>query len=55
MDSWLQWSYAWDAGAGDHQIEVRATDTEGLVQTSDYVPPAPDGSTGWHTITVGVG
>ena len=55
VDSWLQWSYAWDAGAGDHQIEVRATDTEGLVQTSDYAPPAPDGSTGWHTITVGVG
>jgi hypothetical protein len=33
---------------------VRATDTTGATQTSDEAPPAPDGATGWHGITVSV-
>jgi len=33
---------------------VRATDAEGTVQTEAQAPPAPDGATGWHTITVNV-
>ncbi len=53
-DPWRQWSYAWDAASGSHSVEVRAPDTPGATQTSDEAPPAPDGATGWHRITVGV-
>ena len=53
-DTWRQWSYAWDATSGSHRLEVRATDTTGATQTSDEAPPAPDGATGWHGISVTV-
>jgi DMSO/TMAO reductase YedYZ molybdopterin-dependent catalytic subunit len=51
---WRQWSVEWDAPAGSHQIQVRATDGEGNLQTDELRPPAPDGATGWHTIEVTV-
>jgi hypothetical protein len=54
VDSWLQWSFAWDAEKGTHQIAVRATDDNGQVQTSKLTDPAPNGSTGLHTIHVQV-
>jgi hypothetical protein len=38
--------------AGQHQIEVRATDGTGTVQTADISRPAPDGARGHHTIVV---
>ncbi|RFA10615.1 oxidoreductase [Subtercola boreus] len=53
-DTWRQWVLQWDAPSGDHTIAVRATDDGGYTQTSDQAPPAPDGSTGWHTIKVSV-
>ncbi|MBF8188293.1 molybdopterin-dependent oxidoreductase [Nonomuraea sp. K274] len=53
-DTWRQWSIDWDATAGQHTIEVRATDAAGRTQTEEMAPPAPDGATGWHTITVQV-
>jgi DMSO/TMAO reductase YedYZ molybdopterin-dependent catalytic subunit len=52
---WRQWVVEWDASAGTHRIQVRATDGEGEVQTDQARPPAPDGATGWHTIQVSVG
>ncbi len=55
VDTWLQWAYEWDATPGDHLITVRATDTNGLVQTAERVPVAPDGATGLHTVGVRVG
>jgi DMSO/TMAO reductase YedYZ molybdopterin-dependent catalytic subunit len=54
IDSWRQWVLSWDAVKGSHTITVRATDAEGSVQTQTEAPPAPDGATGWHTITVSV-
>ncbi|MFC5831913.1 molybdopterin-dependent oxidoreductase [Nonomuraea insulae] len=54
-DTWRQWSIDWDATPGKHTIEVRATDASGRTQTDQLAPPAPDGATGWHTITVQVG
>jgi len=54
VDSWLQWSYQWDATAGNHDIRVRATDTTGFTQVSDYAPPAPNGSTGWDEVQFSV-
>ncbi|MGO4105135.1 molybdopterin-dependent oxidoreductase [Leifsonia sp. YAF41] len=53
-DTWRQWVLDWDASAGDHTIEVRATDASGYTQTSAEAPPAPDGATGWHRISVSV-
>jgi DMSO/TMAO reductase YedYZ molybdopterin-dependent catalytic subunit len=53
-DAWRQWVLDWDAPAGDHTIEVRATDKSGYVQTADLADVAPDGATGHHTIGVRV-
>jgi DMSO/TMAO reductase YedYZ molybdopterin-dependent catalytic subunit len=54
IDSWRQWVLEWQAVRGSHTITVRARDAEGEVQTQTEAPPAPDGATGWHTITVNV-
>ncbi len=56
-DTWRQWTFAWDAGAagpGEHRLTVRARDVTGTTQTADEAPPAPDGATGRHGITVRV-
>lgn len=53
-DTWRQWSYLWDASSGSHTLRVRATDATGEVQTSTQAPPAPDGASGWHEVTVTV-
>ena len=54
VDSWVQWVFPWAATSGSHRIEVRATDNDGLLQTDVIAPPAPDGSSGWHTVDVDV-
>ncbi|MBI9115130.1 molybdopterin-dependent oxidoreductase [Sanguibacter suaedae] len=54
VDTWRQWTYPWEATTGEHTLRVRATDGDGDVQTSDDAPPAPDGATGWHEVTVTV-
>jgi len=54
-NSWRQWLLPWDARAGSHTLAVRATDGHGVTQTSAIAPPAPDGATGYHTITVQAG
>jgi DMSO/TMAO reductase YedYZ molybdopterin-dependent catalytic subunit len=54
VDSWLQWSFAWDAQKGNHTIAVRAIGADGDVQTAALADPAPNGSTGRHTIRVSV-
>jgi DMSO/TMAO reductase YedYZ molybdopterin-dependent catalytic subunit len=53
-DTWRQWAYRWDATAGSHQVAVRATNADGELQTESSAPPAPNGATGWHTITIEV-
>lgn len=53
-DSWRQWSLPWTPTDGTHTIEARATDGTGEVQTDVERPPAPDGASGYHTITVRV-
>ncbi|MFK5583742.1 molybdopterin-dependent oxidoreductase [Serinicoccus sp. LYQ131] len=52
--TWRAWRHTWDAEPGSHRIEVRATDRDGNTQTSRREPIAPDGSTGWHNVTVSV-
>ncbi len=53
-DTWRPWRWTWPAESGSHSIEVRATDSTGETQTSDREPIAPNGSTGWHNVTVKV-
>jgi DMSO/TMAO reductase YedYZ molybdopterin-dependent catalytic subunit len=51
-DAWRLWSFGWQADKpGPHNIAVRATDNIGYVQTAQRAAPAPDGATGWHTVT----
>ncbi|MEH0927998.1 molybdopterin-dependent oxidoreductase [Micromonospora sp. CPCC 205558] len=54
VDTWVQWSWRWDATPGDHRLQVRATDATGETQTERTQDVVPDGATGWHTVTVTV-
>jgi DMSO/TMAO reductase YedYZ molybdopterin-dependent catalytic subunit len=53
--TWVQWMVPWQATAGAHTIEVRATDGTGSVQTDAVSPPAPDGARGHDAVSVQVG
>ena len=54
VDTWRQWLVMWDATAGQHLLQVRATDRTGTVQAEAMAPPFPDGATGYHSIVVQV-
>jgi DMSO/TMAO reductase YedYZ molybdopterin-dependent catalytic subunit len=52
---WAFWRYVWaNPTPGKHEIQVRATDANGKLQTSARSGEWPDGATGYHTITVNV-
>jgi len=51
-DTWRQWVLRWTATAGTHAVQIRAVGADGQVQTSVQRPPAPNGATGWDTITL---
>lgn len=53
IDTWRQWTYAWDATPGDHELQVRASDPDGP-QTADVARVVPDGATGYHAVRVKV-
>jgi DMSO/TMAO reductase YedYZ molybdopterin-dependent catalytic subunit len=53
--TWVQWALTWTATPGAHNLEVRATDGRGDVQTDQVSDPAPDGARGHHRILVMVG
>jgi hypothetical protein len=55
QDTWRQYVYHWDTTPGDHTIQVRATDGNGVTQTAAEAPPHPSGATGYDTISVSVG
>ncbi len=54
IDTWRQWVWEWDATAGGHQLQVRATDETGYTQPSTQESPFPNGAEGWHTVQVTV-
>ena len=54
VDTWRQWLVRWDATAGEHELQVRATDQAGMVQSEEHAPPFPDGATGYHSVKVHV-
>ncbi|MGB3374513.1 MAG: molybdopterin-dependent oxidoreductase, partial [Microbacterium sp.] len=54
-DTWVQWRMPWQATRGKHRIRCRAIGGDGATQTDQYAAPAPNGASGWHTITTTVG
>ena len=54
IDTWRQWMWAWDAKPGLHNLQVRATDNAGVLQTSQRAYPVPNGASGWDTTVVTV-
>ncbi|MFU8854087.1 molybdopterin-dependent oxidoreductase [Micromonospora sp. SL1-18] len=54
VDTWVQWSWRWDATPGEHTLQVRAAGADGATQPEERRPVAPDGATGWHTVRVTV-
>ncbi|MCX6498023.1 MAG: molybdopterin-dependent oxidoreductase [Arthrobacter sp.] len=53
-DTWCQWKIGLPLGPGQYEVQVRATDLDGDPQVEDSAPPAPNGATGYHTVTVDV-
>jgi DMSO/TMAO reductase YedYZ molybdopterin-dependent catalytic subunit len=51
-DTWRQWRYVWDAPPGQHEIEVRAIDGDGVPQPEEPQRVAPDGAQGYHRVRV---
>jgi len=54
VDAWRLWTWQWEAQPGEHTLTVRATDGDGELQTDAVASPAPDGASGWHSVTVRV-
>jgi DMSO/TMAO reductase YedYZ molybdopterin-dependent catalytic subunit len=50
--TWVLWEIPWKPGAGSYSIIARAIDEQGNVQSPVNAPPSPDGSSGYHNITV---
>jgi hypothetical protein len=50
-DAWVQWDATLSVPAGHHTLRVRATNKDGQVQTAVRADPAPNGASGWHTIS----
>ncbi len=53
--SWVVWHHDWrPPESGRYRVAVRATDTNGTVQTSEIVRPQPAGASGLHMIVADV-
>jgi DMSO/TMAO reductase YedYZ molybdopterin-dependent catalytic subunit len=50
-DAWVQWDATLSVPSGHHTLRVRATNKDGQVQTAVRAAPAPNGASGWHTIS----
>jgi DMSO/TMAO reductase YedYZ molybdopterin-dependent catalytic subunit len=54
IDTWRQWVFEWDATAGSHLLQARATDKTGYTQTGLQAPPPPNGASGYPAVSVTV-
>jgi DMSO/TMAO reductase YedYZ molybdopterin-dependent catalytic subunit len=53
--TWVLWEYAWQPTTqGSTTVVVRAIDLQGNVQDPTEAPPLPNGSSGYHSITLNV-
>ncbi|MFC0674124.1 molybdopterin-dependent oxidoreductase [Brachybacterium hainanense] len=53
-DYWRQWVVRLELAPGEHLLTVRAADASGELQSAEVAPPAPNGSQGYHRISVDV-
>ncbi|MCA0145828.1 molybdopterin-dependent oxidoreductase [Blastococcus sp. LR1] len=51
-DLWRQWVLPYDFAAGQHDVTVRATSSDGETQTEERAAPFPNGASGWHSVRV---
>ncbi|WP_254839122.1 molybdopterin-dependent oxidoreductase [Natronomonas marina] len=51
-DVWRQWVHTYDPPDGEHEVVVRAIETDGTVQPSDETDAFPSGPSGWVSRTV---
>jgi DMSO/TMAO reductase YedYZ molybdopterin-dependent catalytic subunit len=54
IDTWRQWVWQWQATAGNHLLEARATDKTGYTQTAVQAQPPPNGASGYPSAQVTV-
>jgi DMSO/TMAO reductase YedYZ molybdopterin-dependent catalytic subunit len=54
IDTWRQWVFEWNATAGSHLLQARATDKTGYTQTGLQAPPPPNGASGYPAVSVTV-
>ena len=52
--TWVLWEIPWQPKAGNYTVVARAIDMAGNVQDPQLAPPLPDGSSGYHSISVSV-
>jgi hypothetical protein len=53
-DTWVQWVYHYDGEPGEHVVEARAFDGEGVPQPEEPKPVGPDGAQGYHRIAIDI-
>jgi DMSO/TMAO reductase YedYZ molybdopterin-dependent catalytic subunit len=54
--TWVLWTVDWTpAKEGAYQLQVRARDGQGQLQSSQQAPSFPNGASGYHSIFVNVG
>ncbi|MBI4587970.1 MAG: molybdopterin-dependent oxidoreductase [Candidatus Rokubacteria bacterium] len=53
--TWVLWALPWTPPApGTYALTARAIEKNGTLQTSEVRPPLPNGSSGWHSVTIRV-
>jgi hypothetical protein len=50
--TWVLWEIPWKPEAGNYTVTARAIDEQGNVQSPVNAPPSPDGTSGYHNVTV---
>ena len=50
--TWVLWELPWTPTRGTHTAVVRAIDMQGNVQDPQHAPPLPNGSSGYHTVSL---
>lgn len=53
-DTWRLWRFRWHATAGRHRLQIRATDSNGEVQTAAVANEFPNGASGREAVVVTV-
>ncbi|TFH19454.1 MAG: molybdopterin-binding oxidoreductase [Acidimicrobiales bacterium] len=53
-DTWVQWVRRITPAPGKHVIEARAFDGDGVPQTEEYAPVAPNGAQGYPRLTINI-